>query len=182
MSRVGRLPIEIPSGVEVSINGSTIKVKGPKGELSHTFPAEISFEKEGNSLHVKRTSEEKFGRSIHGTARAVVSNMVVGTSQGFSKTLEVQGVGYRAEVKGKNLVLHVGYSNPVEVEPPAGISYATAEGGQIIVSGHDKVLVGETAARIRKVRPPEPYKGKGIRYLGEFVRLKAGKAAKAASG
>ncbi|UYN91569.1 MAG: 50S ribosomal protein L6 [Anaerolineales bacterium] len=182
MSRVGRLPIEIPSGVEVSINGSTIKVKGPKGELSHTFPAEISFAKEGNSLEVKRNSEEKFGRSIHGTARAVVSNMVVGTSTGFSKTLEVQGVGYRAEVKGKNLVLHVGYSNPVEVEPPAGISYATAEGGQIIVSGHDKVLVGETAARIRKVRPPEPYKGKGIRYQGEFVRLKAGKAAKAASG
>ncbi|MBX3046032.1 MAG: 50S ribosomal protein L6 [Anaerolineales bacterium] len=182
MSRVGRLPIEIPSGVEVSINGSTIKVKGPKGELSHTFPAEISFEKDGNNLEVKRNSEEKFGRSIHGTARAVVNNMVVGTSQGFTKTLEVQGVGYRAEVKGKNLVLHVGYSNPVEVEPPVGISYATAEGGQIIISGHDKVLVGETAARIRKVRPPEPYKGKGIRYQGEFVRLKAGKAAKAASG
>jgi large subunit ribosomal protein L6 len=174
------LPVEIPSGVEVSINGSTIKVKGPKGELSHTFPAEISFEKDGANLLVKRVDDEKFSRSIHGTARAVVRNMVTGTSEGFNKILEVQGVGYRAEIKGKNLILHVGYSNPVELEPPAGISYATAEGGQIVISGHDKVLVGETAARVRKVRPPEPYKGKGIRYKGEVVRLKAGKAAKAA--
>ncbi|MCW5874503.1 MAG: 50S ribosomal protein L6 [Anaerolineales bacterium] len=181
MSRVGRLPIEIPSNVEVTLSGSNIKVKGPKGELSHTFPAEISFEKDGANLLVKRANDEKFSRSMHGTARAVVRNMVVGTSEGFSKILEVQGVGYRAELKGKNLVLHVGYSNPVEVEPPDGITYAMGEGGTIVVSGHDKVLVGETAARVRKVRPPEPYKGKGIRYQGEFVRLKAGKAAKAAS-
>ena len=175
------MPIEIPSGVEVKFTGSSIIVKGPKGELAHTFPAAITFEQEGNNLLVKRASEDKFGRSMHGTARAVVNNMVVGASQGFSKTLEVQGVGYRAEVKGKTLVLHVGYSNPVEMEPPAGITFATGEGGTIIVSGHDKELVGETAARVRKTRPPEPYKGKGIRYQGEFVRLKAGKAAKAAA-
>ncbi len=181
MSRVGRLPIEIPSNVEVTLNGSTIKVKGPKGELSHTFPAEISFEKDGASLLIKRANDDKFSRSIHGTARAVVNNMVHGTSEGFSKILEVQGVGYRAELKGSNLILHVGYSNPVEMTPPAGITYAMGEGGTIVISGFDKVLVGESAARIRKVRPPEPYKGKGIRYQGEFVRLKAGKAAKAAS-
>lgn len=181
MSRVGRMPIEIPSGVEVEIKGSSVRVKGPKGELSHTFPAIISFKREGNVLHIERGSEEKFGRTLHGTARALVSNMVHGTSQGFSKTLEVQGVGYRAEMKGKTLVLHVGYSHPIEVEPEAGISFALGEKGEIIVSGYDKELVGETAARIRKVRPPEPFKGKGIRYSGEYVRHKAGKAGKAAA-
>lgn len=172
--------IDIPSGVEVEINGSSVRVKGPKGELSHTFPAAISFKREGNTLHVERHSEEKFERTLHGTARALVHNMVVGTSQGFSKTLEVQGVGYRAEIKGKTLVLHVGYSHPVEVEPPAGIGFALGEKGEIIVSGYDKQQVGETAAGIRKVRPPEPFKGKGIRYAGEYVRHKAGKAGKAA--
>lgn len=181
MSRIGRLPIEIPSGVEVEIKGSRVKVKGPKGELSHTFPATISFKREGNQLLVQRGSEEKFDRTIHGTARALVNNMVIGTTKGFSKVLEVQGVGYRAEMKGKTLVLHVGYSHPIEVEPEAGISFALGEGGLITVNGHDKELVGETAARIRKVRPPEPYKGKGIRYQGEYVRHKAGKAAKAAA-
>lgn len=175
------MPIEIPSGVEVEVNGSNIKVKGPKGELSHAFPATISFKREGNQLHVARASEDKFGRTIHGTARALVHNMVHGTTQGFSKVLEVQGVGYRAEMKGKVLVLHVGYSHPIEIEPAPGISFATGEGGLITVSGYDKALIGETAARIRKVRPPEPYKGKGIRYQGEHVRHKAGKAAKAAA-
>jgi large subunit ribosomal protein L6 len=175
------MPIEIPSGVEVVVNGSSVKVKGPKGELSHTFPATISFKRDGNQLHVERSSEEKFGRTIHGTARALVNNMVVGTTKGFSKVLEVQGVGYRAEMKGKTLVLHVGYSHPIEMEPTAGITFATGEGGLITVSGFDKELVGETAARVRKVRKPEPYKGKGIRYQGEFVRHKAGKAAKAAA-
>ncbi|HKY79428.1 MAG TPA: 50S ribosomal protein L6, partial [Anaerolineales bacterium] len=151
MSRVGRMPIEIPSGVNVEISGSSVKVKGPKGELSHTFPASISFKQEGNVLHVERHSEEKLGRTMHGTARALVHNMVVGTTTGFSKSLEVQGVGYRAEVKGKTLVLHVGYSNPVEMEAPAGISFAVNEKGEISVSGHDKELVGETASRVRKV-------------------------------
>jgi len=173
------MPIEIPSGVEVEIKGSSVRVKGPKGELSHTFPEIISFKREGNMLHVERATEEKFGRTLHGTARAVVNNMVRGTTQGFSKTLEVQGVGYRAEMKAKTLVLHVGYSHPVEMEPAAGITFAVSEQGEIIVSGHDKELVGETAARIRKVRPPEPFKGKGIRYQGEYVRHKAGKAGKA---
>jgi len=175
------MPIEIPSGVEVEVNGSNIKVKGPKGELSHAFPAIISFKREGNQLLVERGSEEKFGRTIHGTARALVHNMVHGTTKGFSKVLEVQGVGYRAEMKGKVLVLHVGYSHPIEIEPAPGITFATGEGGLITVSGYDKALIGETAARIRKVRPPEPYKGKGIRYQGEHVRHKAGKAAKAAA-
>jgi large subunit ribosomal protein L6 len=175
------MPIEIPSGVDVEINGSAVKVKGPKGELSHTFPSTISFKREGNTLHVERHSEEKFGRTLHGTARALVHNMVVGTTTGFTKTLEVQGVGYRAELKGKTLILHVGYSHPVEVEPAAGITFAVGEKGEIRVSGFDKSLVGETSARIRKVRPPEPFKGKGIRYSGEYVRHKAGKAGKAAA-
>jgi large subunit ribosomal protein L6 len=176
------MPIEIPSGVDVDIKGSTVKVKGPKGELSHTFPELISFKREGNTLHVERTSEEKFGRTLHGTARALVNNMVVGTTTGFTKTLEIQGVGYRAEMKGKDLILHMGYSHPVPMEPPAGISFSTTDKGEIIVSGFDKEQVGETAARIRKVRPPEPFKGKGIRYVGEIVRRKAGKAGKAAAG
>lgn len=174
------MPIEIPAGVQVDINGSSVKVKGPKGEMSHTFPPVVSFKQEGNVLQVERASDEKFVRSMHGTARAVVSNMVVGTSTGFTKVLEVRGVGYRAEVNGKTLVLHVGYSFPKEVEPPEGITFSMGEKGEIVVSGYDKEMVGETAARIRKVRPPEPFKGKGIRYVGEFVRHKAGKAGKAA--
>jgi len=175
------MPIDIPSGVEVEIKGSSVTVKGPKGQLSHTFPVVISFKREGSQLLVERSSEEKFGRMIHGTARALVHNMVVGTTTGFTKTLEIQGVGYRAELKGKTLVLHVGYSHPIEVEPQEGISFALGENNQVMVSGYDKELVGETAARIRKARPPEPYKGKGIRYLGEYVRHKAGKAGKAAA-
>lgn len=175
------MPIEIPSGVEVEINGSSVKVKGPRGEMSHTFPSLIRFKREGNQLMVERASEEKFGRTIHGTARALVNNMVVGTTTGFTKALEIQGVGYRAEVKGKNLVLNVGYSHPVEIEPKEGIRFSLNDQGHIVVSGHDKELVGETAAQIRKVRPTEPYKGKGIRYVGEYVRHKAGKAAKAAA-
>jgi large subunit ribosomal protein L6 len=175
------MPIEIPSGVEVEIKGSSVRVKGPKGEMSHAFPETINFKREGSMLHVERASEEKGVRMMHGTARALVRNMVHGTTEGFTKTLEVQGVGYRAEVKGKTLVLHVGYSHPIEVEPEAGISFSVSDKGEIIVSGHNKELVGETAARIRKVRPPEPFKGKGIRYQGEYVRHKAGKAGKAAA-
>jgi large subunit ribosomal protein L6 len=176
------MPIEIPANVEVEIKGSSVRVKGPKGQMSHTFPETISFKKEGSQLLVERASEDKFGRTIHGTARALVSNMVVGTTTGFTKILEMQGVGYRAEVKGKNLILHVGYSHPVEMVPAEGISFAMGEGGTILVHGYDKEQVGETAARIRKTRPPEPYKGKGIRYQGEYVRHKAGKAGKAAAG
>lgn len=182
MSRIGRMPIDIPSGVDVDINGQNIKVKGPKGELSHFFPAVVDVAREGDQLIINRKSEEIFGRAMHGTARAVLNNMVVGVSTGFSKVLEVHGVGYRPELKGKQLVLHVGYSNPVEFEIVEGISYEVDEkAGEIKVLGHDKVLVGEVSARIRKVRPPEPYKGKGIRYQGEYVRRKAGKAGKAAA-
>ncbi len=174
------MPVEIPSGVEVSINGNEVKVKGPKGELTRSFPAVVSFKQEDGNLMVERTSDEKFTRSMHGTARAILNNMVEGVNQGFTRTLEVHGVGYRAEMKGKTLVLNVGYSHPVEMEPDEGISFEVADNGDIKVLSHDKELVGEIAARIRKVRPPEPYKGKGIRYQGEYVRRKAGKAGKAA--
>jgi len=180
MSRIGRLPVEIPSGVDVKIKGTHVSVKGPKGELSHTFPPVVSFKQEGNELIVERQSEEKFDRSMHGTARAVVSNMVVGVSEGFEKGLEVQGVGYRAEMQGSTLVLHVGYSHEVPIEPPEGISFEVENRGrEIKVKGADKQAVGQIAAVIRKTRPPEPYKGKGIRYIGEHVRRKAGKAGKA---
>ncbi len=174
------MPIEVPSGVEVNISGLNVKVKGPKGELSHTFPPVVEFKREGDQVLVERKSDEKFTRSMHGTARAVLNNMVVGVSEGFTKTLEVRGVGYRPELKGQQLVLHVGYSNPVEFGDVEGISYEIDEkSGEIKVIGYDKIMVGEVAARIRKIRPPEPYKGKGIRYKGEFVRQKAGKAGKA---
>lgn len=180
MSRVGKMPIDIPSGVDVSVEGTKVKVKGPKGELSQEFPAVVSFKREGEQLLVERSSEEKFTRSMHGTTRSIVNNMVVGVSEGFSKQLEVHGVGYRPEMKGNTLVLHVGFSHPVEFEPDGGISFEVDEkAGEITVMGHSKELVGEITARIRKVRPPEPYKGKGIRYKGEYVRRKAGKAGKA---
>lgn len=180
MSRVGRLPIEIPQGVDVEIKGAYIKVKGPKGELSHTFPPVIEITKEDGNLTVTRISDEKFHRAMHGTARAVIANMVTGVSAGFQKILEIQGVGYRAELSGKTLVLNVGFSHSVEVEPPEGITFEVGDRNNVItVVGYDKQVVGQIAAVIRKVRPPEPYKGKGIRYQGEHVRRKAGKAAKA---
>ncbi|HEB65256.1 MAG TPA: 50S ribosomal protein L6 [Chloroflexi bacterium] len=179
MSRVGRLPIEIPAGVDVTIKGSYVKVKGPKGELEHVFPASVKFRQDGNMLTVERISDERTVRAMHGTARALVNNMVVGVSQGFQKVLEINGVGYRAEMKGKTLVLHVGYSHPVEVEPPEGISFdVEARARQVFVKGYDKQKVGQVAANIRKVRPPEPYKGKGIKYLDETIRRKAGKSGK----
>ncbi len=180
MSRVGRLPIPIPAGVEVDVKGSHIRVKGPKGELERTFPAVVAFEMEDGTVVVKRHTDEKFDRSMHGTARAVLNNMVVGVSEGFTKILEIQGVGYRAEMQGENLVLHVGYSHPVIMEPPKGITFAVGERNVIItVSGYDREEVGQQAALVRRTRPPEPYKGKGVRYQGEKVRRKAGKAGKA---
>ena len=180
MSRVGRMPIEVPSGVEVTINELDVKVKGPKGELSHSFPAVVEIKRDGEQIVVERKDDEKFTRSMHGTARAILNNMVVGVSEGFSKELEVRGVGYRPELKGKQLILHVGYSHPVQFPEVEGISYEVDDkAGEIKVMGHSKEVVGEVAARIRKVRPPEPYKGKGIRYKGEYVRQKAGKAGKA---
>jgi large subunit ribosomal protein L6 len=180
MSRVGRLPIEVPQGVDVEIKGTHIRVKGPKGELSHTFPPVVDIEMEDGNITVKRHSEEKFHRSMHGTTRSLIQNMVTGVSQGFERILEIHGVGYRAELKGKNLVVNVGFSHPVEIEPPEGITFEVLERNNVIrVFGHNKQVVGQIAAEIRKVRPPEPYKGKGIRYRGEYVRRKPGKAGKA---
>ncbi len=174
------MPIDIPSGVEVDVKETEVRVKGPKGELSHRFPPVVEIKREGEQLIIERTSDEKFSRAMHGTTRAVINNMVVGVSDGFSKTLEVHGVGYRPEMKGKALVLHVGFSHTVEMEPEEGISFEVdTKTNEIKVLGYDKVAVGTTADKIRKVRPPEPYKGKGIRYQGEYVRRKAGKAGKA---
>ncbi|MEN8241118.1 MAG: 50S ribosomal protein L6 [Chloroflexota bacterium] len=179
MSRVGRLPIELPKGVDVEIKGTHVRVKGPKGELSHTFPPVVGISVEDGQLTVTRKSEEKFDRAMHGTARAVINNMIVGVTAGFEKFLEIHGVGYRAEMTGKNMVLNVGYSHPVEVVPPTGITFEVLERNNLIrVSGYDKQVVGQISAEIRKVRPPEPFKGKGIRYRGEYVRRKAGKAGK----
>ena len=179
MSRVGRMPVEIPGGVQVDIKGSNVHVKGPKGELKRTFSPLINIKMDGNVVTVERKSDAPAERALHGTTRAVLANMINGVSTGFEVVLEVEGVGYRAEMNGNNLVLHVGYSHPVEMVPPDGISFeAGGKTRQIKVMGFDKELVGQIAANIRKVRPPEPYHGKGIRYEGEHIRRKAGKAGK----
>ena len=179
MSRIGRLPIEVPAGVEVKIDGSYVKVKGPKGELEWTFSPDIVIKKEDGIIVVERPSDQPTHRSLHGTSRAVLNNMVVGVSQGFEHILLIEGVGYRAEMDGDNLVLNVGYSHSVVVKPPEGISFEVdTRARQIKVSGYDKQVVGQVAANIRRVRPTEPYKGKGIRYQDERVRRKAGKAGK----
>jgi large subunit ribosomal protein L6 len=181
VSRIGRLPVEIPSGVQVDLNGSHVRIKGPKGEMQRVFSKLIGISMEKNQLNISRNSEEPAERALHGTTRAVLANMIHGVSKGFTVILEVEGVGYRAEMDGKNLALHVGYSHPVKMEPPSGVSFETdAKTRQIKVLGFDKELVGQVAANIRKVRPPEPYHGKGIRYLGERIRRKAGKAGKGA--
>ncbi len=179
MSRIGRMPVVIPKGVEVKVQGTSVHVKGPKGELSQTFPASMEINLKEGVVEVTRPSNERIHRSLHGMTRALINNMVVGVSTGFEKVLEVNGVGYRAEIQGKNLVLYVGYSHPVTMEPPTGISFeADMKTRQVKVKGYDKALVGQVAADIRKVRPPEPYQGKGIKYLEEKIRRKAGKAGK----
>ena len=181
MSRIGRLAIDIPNGVQVNLNGSNVIVKGPKGEMQRVFSSLIGISMENNQLSFTRNSEEPAERALHGTTRAVLANMIHGVSKGFQVVLEVEGVGYRAEMDGKSLALFVGYSHPVKMEPPTGISFETdAKTRQIRVLGFDKELVGQIAANIRKVRPPEPYHGKGIRYQGERIRRKAGKAGKGA--
>ncbi|MBK8419500.1 50S ribosomal protein L6 [Candidatus Villigracilis saccharophilus] len=181
MSRIGRLPIDIPNGVQVNLNGSDVSVKGPKGEMKRLFSSSIGITLENNQLSFTRNSENPADRAMHGTTRAVLANMIHGVSKGFEVVLEVEGVGYRAEMDGKNLALFVGYSHPVKMEPPAGVSFETdAKTRSIKVLGFDKELVGQIAANIRKVRPPEPYHGKGIRYRGEKIRRKAGKAGKGA--
>jgi large subunit ribosomal protein L6 len=178
MSRVGKKPIEIPTGVTVTINGDTVTVKGPKGELTRSFNPDIEIKVEENIINVSRPSDSKDHRTIHGTTRALLANMVEGVSKGFEKSLELIGVGYRAQKQGKKLVLNVGYSHPVEFEPEEGLEVEVPANTKIIIKGINKERVGALAANIRQVRPPEPYKGKGIRYEGEFVRRKEGKTGK----
>jgi len=182
MSRVGKAPIPIPDKTKVDINGQTVKVTGPRGELSRDIHPDITAKVEDNQILVSRSTDQKTHRALHGLTRALINNMVVGVVEGFKKELEMVGVGYRAEVKGKVLVLALGYSHPILLTPPDGIKIeAPPKTHRIIVEGIDKQLVGEVAAKIRKFRKPEPYKGKGIRYVGEHVRSKAGKAAASAA-
>jgi large subunit ribosomal protein L6 len=173
------MPVEVPQGVDVKIKGSHVSVKGPKGQLEHTFPASMKITLDDGVVTVTRPSDERTHRALHGMTRALINNMVTGVTQGFEKVLQIEGVGYRAELKGKNLEINVGYSHPVEVEPPDGISFDVDTRARLIkVQGYDKAVVGQVAADIRKIRPPEPFKGKGIRYQGERIRRKAGKAGK----
>jgi len=179
VSRIGRLPVVVPPKVEIDIQGTLIRVTGPKGTLEHTFPADMQVKIEDGHILVQRPSDDSQHRSMHGTTRALIQNMVTGVSTGFNRILEINGVGYRAEVQGKNLVLNVGYSHPVVIEPPAGLSFEVeAKTRQVKVLGADKQQVGQMAADIRKIRPPEPYLGKGIKYLEETIRRKAGKSGK----
>lgn len=178
MSRVGRAPIAVPLGVEVKIDDGLVTVKGPRGKLSRQFHQEISIRRADNMLHVERPSDSHTHRSLHGTTRSLLANMVQGVTTGFQRSLELSGVGYRAQKSGENLVLQVGYSHPVEMTPPSGISFQTEGTGRVIVAGIDKELVGQIASKVKDVRRVDPYKGKGIRYSGEVVRRKAGKAGK----
>jgi large subunit ribosomal protein L6 len=179
MSRIGKLPVPIPSGVEVQIDGALVTVKGPKGTLSHTLAGGITAEQsEDGSLQITRPDDERDSKALHGLSRTLVANMVAGVTEGFEKQLEIVGVGYRVQAKGSNLEFALGYSHPVVVQAPDGISFAVESPTKFSVKGIDKQQVGETAANIRKLRKPEPYKGKGIRYAGERVRRKAGKAGK----
>lgn len=176
MSRIGKMPVEVPSGVDVQIQGTSVTVKGEKGELSREFNERVGFDFEDGVISVTRPDDTRESKALHGLSRALLANMVAGVSDGFSKELEIQGVGYRASLKGASVELLVGFSHPVMVDAPDGIVFDVPEPTKIVVSGIDKELVGQVAADIRKVRPPEPYKGKGIRYKGEYVRRKAGKA------
>lgn len=180
MSRIGRLPVAIPAGVEVKVNGSEVHVKGPKGELKRIFSPSVDIKYENDQIVVTRGSELPTVRALHGTTRAVIQNMVTGVSTGFTKVLEIDGVGYRAEMEGNDLMLYLGFSHPVKIEPKNGISYEVdTKARQVKVMGVNIEEVGQIAADIRKIRPPEPYKGKGIHYLGERIRRKPGKSAKA---
>jgi large subunit ribosomal protein L6 len=181
VSRIGRLPVAVPSGVQVNVQGSDIHVKGPKGELKRTFSSLVDIAMEDGNVVIKRKSDNAAERALHGTTRAVIANMIHGVSTGFQIVLEIEGVGYRAEMQGKDLALFVGYSHPVKMEPPTGISFEVdLKTRQVKVLGYDREVVGQTASEIRRVRPPEPYHGKGIRYAGEKIRRKAGKAGKGA--
>ena len=180
MSRVGRRPITVPAGVNVEIGDrNEVSVKGPKGELSAKFAESLAIDRVDGTITVTRPDDHRLNRSLHGLTRTLLNNMIVGVTDGFRKGLEIQGVGYRASMDGKSLVLNVGFSHPVRIAPPEGVTFAVEGNNRIAVTGFDKQQVGEVAAQIRRVRPPEPYKGKGIRYEGEYVRRKAGKAGKA---
>ncbi|WP_308797130.1 50S ribosomal protein L6 [Agromyces silvae] len=178
MSRIGRLPIDIPAGVDVKIDGSAVTVKGPKGELSLTVASPIEVTLEDNQVLVTRPDDERLSRSLHGLTRTLIANNIVGVTQGYSKGLEIVGTGYRVAQKGSSVEFALGFSHPVTVDAPAGITFAVEGNNKLTVSGIDKQAVGETAANIRKIKKPEPYKGKGIRYAGEVVRRKAGKSGK----
>lgn len=175
MSRIGKLPVEIPAGVDVKLNGQEVTVKGPKGTLTQVFHPDMIIEREGNEIVIKRPSDLKKHKALHGLTRSLIKNMVVGVTEGYTKTLEINGVGYRAQKQGKKLLLTLGLSHPVEMEEPAGITIDVPAQNQIIVKGTDKQAVGEVAAKIREKRPPEPYKGKGIKYSDEIILRKEGK-------
>jgi len=177
MSRIGKQPIELPAGVNVAISPGRVQVNGPLGELSQTVPQRMQIEQDDGTIVVKRPTERGDDRALHGLTRSRVANMVEGVTTGFEKRLELQGVGYRASLRGTDLELNVGFSHPVVIRPPQGISFEVPEATSVLVKGIDKQQVGEIAAQVRKVRPPEPYKGKGIRYEGEYVRRKVGKRA-----
>ena len=178
MSRIGRLPISIPAGVEVKVDGNLVTVKGPKGELSHTVAAPITVALNENEITVSRPNDERLSRSLHGLTRTLIQNLIIGVTQGYEKKLEIVGTGYRVAAKGQGIELSLGFSHTVTVEPPEGITFTVDGNLKITVSGISKEQVGEVAANIRKIRPPEPYKGKGVRYAGENVRRKVGKAGK----
>jgi large subunit ribosomal protein L6 len=178
MSRIGRLPIDIPTGVDVTVDGLAVTVKGPKGELALTVASPIEVKVEDNQVLVTRPDDERESRSLHGLTRSLIANQIIGVTQGYTKGLEIVGTGYRVAQKGSSVEFALGFSHPVTVEPPAGITLTVEGNNKITVAGIDKQAVGETAANIRKIKKPEPYKGKGIRYAGEVVRRKAGKAGK----
>jgi len=176
MSRIGKLPVQIPAGVTVTVDGNVVKVKGPNGELAHKLPDGITVAREGEALNVKRASEETNHKSLHGLTRSLIANMVEGVTKGYKKQLEITGVGFKAEVRPYGLQLALGFSHSIEYKAPAGIKLTAPQPTAITIAGSDKALVGQVAAELRGLRPPEPYKGKGIRYAGEVIRRKAGKA------
>jgi large subunit ribosomal protein L6 len=178
MSRIGRKPIPVPAGVDVNIDGQTVRIKGPKGELSHTVAEPITVEREDGVLYVSRPNDERRAKELHGLSRTLVANMVVGVTEGYRKSLEINGTGYRVQQKGTDLEFALGFSHPVVVAAPDGITFTVERPTLFHVAGIDKQQVGEVAANIRKIRPPEPYKGKGVKYQGEVIRRKAGKAGK----
>ncbi len=181
MSRIGRMPIPIPKGVEVKIEGNRVSVKGPRGQLVQEFDPNISASLKDDEIVVSRSTDQRHHRALHGLTRALLNNMVLGVTKGFRKELEIVGTGYRAEMAGQNMILHLGFSHPVEVVPPPNVAFTVGERARkITVEGIDKAVVGQVAADLRGLRPPEPYKGKGVRYVGEYVRRKAGKAGKIA--